>query len=206
MLAQYPSGGFDADLSCSTATPVLATITVSPASASVQTSGTQQLTATGLDQFGQPLSPQPAFTWSVSGGGTIGAGGLFTAGMTAGGPYTVTATSGSVSGTASVTVTGLPAEFALSVSPASVSVRRGGTATYTVTVKPSNGFSGSVTLSLSGQPSGSTVTFTPTSTTGTSTLSVRTSSSGPRGTFTLIITGKSGTLARTATTRLSVNR
>ena len=205
-LAQYPSGGFDADLRCSTATPALTTITVSPASASVQTSGTQQFTATGLDQFGQPLSPQPAFTWSVSGGGTISTGGLFTAGSTAGGPFTVTATSASVNGTASVTVTGLPAEFALSVSPASVSVRRGGIATYTVTVKPSNGFSGSVTLSLSGQPSGSTVTFTPTSTTGTSTLSVRTSSSGPSGTFTLIITGKSGTLARTATTRLSVNR
>jgi hypothetical protein len=35
---------------------------------------------------------------------------------------------------------------------------------------------------------------------------VRTSSSGPRGTFTLIIAGMSGTLARTATTRLSVTR
>jgi hypothetical protein len=41
----------------------------------------------------------------VSGGGTINSNGLFTAGSTAGGPYTVTAASGGVSGTASVTVT-----------------------------------------------------------------------------------------------------
>jgi hypothetical protein len=204
-LAQYPSGGFDADLRCSTATPVLTTITVSPASASVQTSGTQQFSATGYDQFGSPMSP-PAFTWLVSGGGTISTGGLFTASSTAGGPFTVTATSGSVSGAASVTVTATPAGFSLSVSPASVSVRRGSTATYTVTVKPSNSFSGSVTLSLGGQPSGSTVTFSPNPATGTSTLSVRTSSSGPRGTFTLTITGKSGTLMHTAATRLSVTK
>jgi hypothetical protein len=205
-LAQYASGGFDANLRCSTANPVLSTITVAPTSASVQTGKTQQFTATGLDQFGQPMTQQPAFTWSVSGGGTIGGSGSFTASATAGGPFTVIATSGSVSGTASVTVTGLPADFSLSASPASVSVRRGRTATYIVTVKPSTGFSGSVTLSLSGQPSGSTVTFTPTATTSTSTLTVITSSSGPRGTFTLTITGKSGMLTHTATTRLSVTK
>ena len=189
-----------------TAPPVLTKITVAPASASVQTGKTQQLTATGLDQFGQPMTPQPPFTWSVSGGGTITTGGLFTAGSTAGGPFTVIATSGTVSGTASVTVTGLPQDFSLSMSPASVSVRRGSTATYTVTVTPSNGFSGSVTLSLSGQPSASSVTFSPNPATGPSTLSVRTSSSGPKGTFTLTITGRSGTLTHTVTTRLSVTR
>src|SRR6185295_6161158 len=38
-------------------------------------------------------------------GGTISGAGLFTAGATAGGPFTVTAASGGKSGTASVTVT-----------------------------------------------------------------------------------------------------
>ena len=52
----------------------------------------------------QPLTSQPSFSWTASGGGTINASGLFTAGTTGGGPFTVTATSGSVSGTASVTV------------------------------------------------------------------------------------------------------
>jgi hypothetical protein len=204
-LAQYPSGGFDADLRCSTATPVLTTITVSPASASVTTGGQQQFTATGYDQYGATLSPQPAFTWSVSGGGTM-SGGQFTAGSAAGGPFTVTAASGSVSGTASVTVTTTPADFSLSVSPASVSVRRGSTATYTVTITPSGGFTGSVTLSLGGQPSGSTFAFNPTATTSTSTLTVRTSSSGPRGTFTLTVTGKNGSFTHSATAKLSVTR
>ena len=88
-----------------TVTPTLTSITVTPASASVATGGTQAFTATARDQFGVALSPQPAFTWAVSGGGTISATGLFTAGSTAGGPYTVTASSGGINGTASVTVT-----------------------------------------------------------------------------------------------------
>jgi hypothetical protein len=44
----------------------------------------------------------------VSGGGTISGSGLFTAGGSAGGPFTVTASSSAVSGTASVTVTATP--------------------------------------------------------------------------------------------------
>ena len=50
------------------------------------------------------MVPQPTFTWTVSGGGTISSSGLFTAASAPGGPYTVRAASGSVSGTASVTV------------------------------------------------------------------------------------------------------
>jgi hypothetical protein len=82
----------------------LNSISVAPASASVAPGSTQQFTATAKDQFASALSSQPAFTWKVSGGGSISSEGLFTAGSTAGGPFTVTASSGSVSGTASVTV------------------------------------------------------------------------------------------------------
>jgi phospholipase C len=85
----------------------LTSITVSPANPTVSLNGTQQFTAVGLDQFGTNLATQPAFGWSVSGGGSITpTGGKFTAGGTAGGPYIVTAQSGAVSGTASVTVNG----------------------------------------------------------------------------------------------------
>jgi hypothetical protein len=147
--------------SCNSAPPVLTTITVSPASASVQTGGTRQFTATGLDQFGQPVSPQPTFSWSVSGGGAIDQSGLFTAGPAAGGPFTVAATSGSVNGTASVTVTGLSPDFSLSLSPTSQSVKRGNIATYTVTITPANGFNGPVNLSVTGTPPGATSNFTP---------------------------------------------
>src|SRR5213078_1318190 len=81
-------------------------VTVSPASATVDPNATQAFTATLEDQFGDPMASQPAFAWMVSGGGTIDAAGLFTAGGSGGGPFTVTATdAGSgLQGTASVTI------------------------------------------------------------------------------------------------------
>src|SRR5205807_2715529 len=84
--------------------PVLTNISVAPSSATLARGAMQQFTATGLDQFGAALASQPSFTWTVSGGGTISTAGLFTAGTTAGGPFTVTASNGGVNGTASVTV------------------------------------------------------------------------------------------------------
>ena len=44
------------------------------------------------------LAAPPALTWAVSGGGTVSAAGLFTAGTTVGGPFTLTASSGGKSG------------------------------------------------------------------------------------------------------------
>ena len=92
-----------ASVSVTAAPPVLTTISVAPASTSVAAGGQQQFTASGRDQYGQPIAA--TYGWSVSGGGTIDPTGLFHAGSTAGGPYTVTAASGTVSGTASVSVT-----------------------------------------------------------------------------------------------------
>jgi hypothetical protein len=83
----------------------LISVTVSPAGTSVNTGATQLFTASTQDQFGSPFSTQPQFLWSVSGGGTISSSGLFTAGNTAGGPYTVTASSGGKSGSTTVSVT-----------------------------------------------------------------------------------------------------
>jgi hypothetical protein len=80
-------------------------VSVLPSSVSVPYFGSQNFTASVLDQFGDALAVQPAVSWLVSGGGTINSSsGMFNAG-TVGGPYTVTATSGSTNGTASVTVT-----------------------------------------------------------------------------------------------------
>ena len=87
-----------------TVNPTPTSIVVSPGSATANTSATQQFSATARDQFATSLAAQPTFTWSVSGGGTISSNGLFTAGSSTGGPYTVTAQSGVLSGTASVTV------------------------------------------------------------------------------------------------------
>ncbi|MBA4386466.1 MAG: hypothetical protein C0404_00710 [Verrucomicrobia bacterium] len=96
--------------------PIVTSIAVAPATAGVMTNQSVQFTATAKDQFGNSIASQPAFTWGVSGGGSINASGLFTAGSLEGGPYTVTATAPSAgsgqgsgkSGTASITVSSIP--------------------------------------------------------------------------------------------------
>ena len=88
-----------------TVTQTLTLISVLPVDASVAISKTLQYSANAFDQFGVVLSTLPVFTWSVSGGGTITSAGLFTAGTSAGSPYSVTAAAGGKSGTTSVTVT-----------------------------------------------------------------------------------------------------
>jgi hypothetical protein len=97
-----------AQVTVTSTAPVLTTIQVSPGTALVAPLGTQAFTAQGLDQFGNPMSPQPTFTWTLSGGGTIDSAGVLTAGGSSGGPFAVTASSGSVSGMASVRVAATP--------------------------------------------------------------------------------------------------
>lgn len=82
----------------------LVSIAVSP-NATLIVGGTQQMVATGYDAAGRVVAINP--TWSIAaGGGTVAAGGLFTAG-TVSGVYanTVVATVGSIKGQASMTVT-----------------------------------------------------------------------------------------------------
>jgi hypothetical protein len=86
---------------------VLAKILVSPPTATVVTNGTQTFYATGLDALGGPPKDVPMYSWSVNGGGAFD-GGVFTAGNTPGGPFTVTCTSGTVTATAQVTVSNAP--------------------------------------------------------------------------------------------------
>lgn len=84
---------------------VLTSITVDPQISIVPPTTTRTFTAVGNDQNGNPMNVQPAFSWTVSGGGLIIAGtGVFTAGATPGGPFTVTATSGAIDGTATLYV------------------------------------------------------------------------------------------------------
>ena len=180
--------------------PVLTSITVTPATATVQNGGNQQYSATGYDQNNNPMNPQPAFTWTVSGGGSINSSGLFTA-TTVGSNFTVTATSGSVHGTATVSVS----DFSLSSSPTARSIKRGQSTSYTITITRLTGFSGSVLFAISGLPSNVTASFTPNPTTGTSvTLSVVTSRNAPASTFVLQITGTSGGLAHAINVSLTL--
>jgi hypothetical protein len=107
--------------------PTLTTISVTPSTATVSPSATQQFVATAYDQFGSPMNPQPSVAWTVSGGGTINSTGRFSAGASTGGPFVVTASSSGKSGTASVTVSAI-SETTLSAQ-ADAYVRDGGSAT-----------------------------------------------------------------------------
>jgi len=81
----------------------LATITVTPNPATLVISATQQFTAVGTDASGNVVAITP--TWVVASGGTISSTGLFTAGTMPGTFVNiVTATSGAISGTATVIV------------------------------------------------------------------------------------------------------
>ena len=122
-------------------------------------------------------------------------------------PLTIAGTSGTLTHTASVTLVvtaPVTPNFSLSASPASQSVVQGASTSYTVTITPSGGFTGSVTLSASGLPAGAAASFAPNPATSTSTMSVTTSSTTPTGSYPLTITGTSGTLSHTASVTLIV--
>ena len=103
-------GGFSVTSSVNvTVNATLTTISVSPTPVTVGVGLTQHFAAVGLDQFGALLSSQPTFTWSLASGsiGSIDGMGLYTA-PSAPGSATVRATSGLVTGTATVTIVAPP--------------------------------------------------------------------------------------------------
>lgn len=87
--------------------PVLTTISVTPNPTSVVLGGQRQLTASAFDQYGAPMSGV-SFTWSSSSAGvaTVSGSGLVTG--VALGSASVTASSGGVSGSSSVSVVSPP--------------------------------------------------------------------------------------------------
>lgn len=89
-----------------TAPRTLATITVTPNPITLAPGAAQQFSAVGKDGAGNVVAINP--TWSVtSGGGSIDANGMLTAGST-NGQFTVTASNGSVSGSSTVTISSAP--------------------------------------------------------------------------------------------------
>jgi subtilase family serine protease len=95
--------------------------------------------------------------------------------------------------------------FTLTDSPSSLTITQGAAGgTSTITVHPINGFTGTVSFSASGLPSGVTATFNPTSSTTSSTLTLTASSTAALGAATVTITGTSGSLGSTTTLALTV--
>ena len=202
-LTVNPSGSFTLSASPNSLTIVqgnknTSNITVNPLNGF---NGAVSLSASGLPN-GVTASFNPASTSSTS-TLTLTASGTATAGTVT---VTVTGTSAGLtaSTTISLTVTATP-DFSLSASPTSLSIARGAKGTTTVTITPLNGFNGSVTLSASGLHSGATASFTPNPATSASTLTLTAGKRATNGTFTVTITGKSGTLTRQTSISLTVH-
>src|SRR5437879_6284477 len=121
-----------------TVTPVpVASVAVTPASASIQTGGTIQLTATPKDANGKPLTGRTVAWTSANGAvATVSTSGLVTGVAT--GTTTITATSEGQSGTSSVAVSNAPVA-SVDVSPAAASLQVSQTLQLTATPKDANG-------------------------------------------------------------------
>jgi hypothetical protein len=165
-------------------------------------SGTVNLSVSGLPA-GATSSFSPA-SISTSGSSTLS---VSTSSSTAPGnyPLTITATSGTLTHTANVTLV-VSAVFSVTVTPGSLTVSRGSSGSCTVTVAPGSGFSGTVSLSVSGLPRRTSASFNPSSitTSGSSTLRVSTNHKTPAGTSTLTISATSGGLTHTQQVTLTV--
>jgi uncharacterized protein YjdB len=103
-ISEGKSGAATINVSAPAPLPV-ATVSVSPASASIPVSGTLQLSAVPRDASGNPLAGR-LVTWSSQNPSiaSVTSSGVVT-GITAGGPVTITATSETQVGSASITVT-----------------------------------------------------------------------------------------------------
>jgi cardiolipin synthase len=124
-------------------------------------------------------------------------------------PITVTATGGGLTQTTlvSLTVTAAAAPgFNLSASPSSASVADGSSGTSTITSGVTGGFSSAVALTASGQPTGVTIGFSPSSITGsgTSVMSMTVASTTAAGNYPITVTGTSGTTIETTSVSLTV--
>ncbi len=164
--------------------------------------GSVTLAATGLPSgvtaaFGtNPTTGSSVLTLTASSTATVGAA-----------TVTIKGTSGTLTATTTIALTvnaSTTPGFTLTPSPASLSVAQGKTGTDTITVTDVGGFTGSVTFTATGLPSGVTASFSPTSSTSSSVLTLTASSTATVGTATVTIKGTSGNLTATTTIALTV--
>jgi hypothetical protein len=177
------SGGFNSAVSLSASgLPAGVTASFSPASIAAPGSGSSTLTFTASSTATTGTS---TVTINASGGGV--------------------SHSTTVSLTVSATAT---PDFAVSASPASLSVAAGSSGTSTISTTVSGGFNSTVSLSASGLPSGVTAAFNPTSIaapgSGSSTLTFTAASTAAAGTSTITINASGGGISHSTTVSLTI--
>ena len=126
-------------------------------------------------------------------------------------PITVTGNGGGIQQSTTVTLTvtaGGQPNFTISASPASLTIQQGNQGSSTITTTISGGFNNSISLSSSGAPSGTTVSFNPPTIpapgAGTSTMTITVGSSTPVGTYPITVTGNGGGIKQSTTVTLTV--
>jgi len=202
----------------------VATVSVSPATASLQVGQTVQLTASPKDAGGNPLAGR-VVTWTSSAPGVASVNGSGRVTGVAAGSATITATSEGQSGTAAVTVTTPPPApvASVTVSPATASLVVGGTQQLTATLRDASGnvLTGRVVtwatsaaavatvngsgLVTAGAAGSATITATSEGQSGTSAVTVTTPAPAPVASVTVspatVNLGVAGTQQLTATLR-----
>ena len=179
----------------------------SPASANAGSSATSTITIAYLNGFtgtvtltdGVPsgLACGSIMPSSVSGSATASVS--CSAAVAGSYSLTITGTSGSLTHT--VTVVFSFVDFSVSANPSPMGVPKGSSGSSTITITGSNGFTGSVSVSAS-VPSGLTASFASSSVmlnpgvaSNSTVLTVLAGSSTPLGTYTVYVTGASGSLS-----------
>jgi hypothetical protein len=96
-------------------------------------------------------------------------------------------------------------DFSISANPTSLSLLQGASGTSTISTALVSGTAGTVSLTVSGTPSGATATVNPTSVTvgSSSTLTVNAGTAAP-GTYSITVTGTEGTVTHTTTVSVTV--
>jgi serine protease len=172
-------------------------------------SGAVDLTINGL-----PAGASATLTpGTISGGAGSSILDVTTAGVAPGSyTLTVTGTSGTTVRSTSVvlTVTAPPAaDFSISASPRSQTVRHGEVAEFKVSITAINGFAEVVNLSVTGLAGGTTATWLPTASvngSGIATLRIETTGATSKGDMTLTIAGASATRTHSTTVQVMVHR
>jgi hypothetical protein len=175
------SGGFNNSISLSASgTPTGTTVAFSPATLPAPGSGTSVMTII-------VGTSTPAGTY----------------------PITVTGNGGGVQQTTTVSLTvSAGANFSISASPGSLSVMQGRQGTSTLTTTVSGGFNGSISLAATGAPTGTTISFNPTTISapgsGSSVMTITVGGTTQMGTYPITITATGGGIQRTTTITLTV--
>ena len=115
--------------------PTLVSIAVTPATATIGVNATQQFTATGTfsDNTTKDVTAQSTWTSSAPATATVGIATGLATGVAAGGPVTITATDGTVKGTAQLTVSSGPTLKSIAVTPSTANIGVNGTQPFTAT-------------------------------------------------------------------------